>query len=104
MRCVNHHGCGARWSLQVGTSYDDEASSLAVDAHGNIYTSFYGPQPFWTGAEELSTNVFTLRIDANGSHRWMDAIEYNANETVVAVSIGQKDDVFVVGSTDGMLT
>ncbi len=109
-RCVSYPACeecaacAARWSVEFGTVYDDDGSSLAVDAKGNIYTSLYGGQPFWPGSEETSTNVFTLRINADGTHGWMDTIGFNAYETVAAVALGTDDDLYVVGSTDGMLT
>ncbi|MCW3104565.1 MAG: hypothetical protein JWO09_3005 [Bacteroidetes bacterium] len=66
------------WAKRIGSSSDDAANSIAIDASGNIYTigRFQGTVDFdpGTGTASLSAtgynDVFILKLDAAGNYVW----------------------------------
>ncbi|NOQ72522.1 MAG: T9SS type A sorting domain-containing protein [Crocinitomix sp.] len=66
------------WAKSMGSSYDDLAYSIALDAEGNIYSTgrFHGTADFdpGVGVENLvsggSNDIYILKLDPSGNYVW----------------------------------
>jgi hypothetical protein len=96
------------WAKDIGGTLNDEANSLAVDSHGNVYTTGYfagtvnfnpnsGPKHNIQGYNS-SDNVFVSKLDANGNY--VDAVQMGgANSVALAsgISVDVAGNVYTTG-------
>jgi hypothetical protein len=91
-----------RWTRQFGTSGNDYAFGIAVDANGNVYVtgdttgSLEGPS---AGGRD----AFLRSFDSEGNLRWTRQFGTSANDYGVRVAIDAIGNAYVAGYTRGAL-
>ena len=90
--------CGAAF----GTSYDDLAYDIALDANGNVHVaaSTFGSL---SGTNAGGRDGCARKYDSTGTHQWTEQFGTPANDMGVAVAVDASGNVYVAGYTDGSL-
>ena len=94
-----------QWSNSYGTSQGDIGWGIDSDASGNIYVSgvYKNTIEFETGnASSLHTSngmsdLFILKLDANGSYVWSKSIGDVGDENGKHVTISPSNEIYVMG-------
>jgi hypothetical protein len=90
------------WTRQFGTNEGDDATSVAVDANGNVYASGYT-----TGALEGSNaggdDAFVRSYDGEGNLRWTRQFGTTSDDNALGVGADVSGNVYVAGNTGGAL-
>lgn len=99
-----------RWGKTIGADGADGASSVAVDASGNVYVSGYFSGTMQPNAATKITafgggsDAFLSSYDALGEFRWISTLRSKAsNDRLMDVAVG-KDRVIVVGHSGSLAT
>src|SRR5262245_1065477 len=91
------------WAKSLGGTDDDRATSLVVDAAGNVYATgwFLGTVDFdpGEGAFNLtsvagSSDIFVLKLDASGNFVWAKAMGGATNDAGYSLTIDAVGNVF----------
>mgnify|MGYP002859805407 CR=1 FL=1 len=93
------------WAKQIGgASLSSKATSIAVDAAGNVYTAGYfnGTVDFNPGAgsntmTSSSQDAFISKLDANGNYVWAIKIAGTSQEQVNDIAIDASGNLVVTG-------
>jgi hypothetical protein len=89
------------WTRQFGSSADDSASSIAIDASGVYVTGgTAGTLPGQTSSG--SGDVFLRKYDLNGTEVWTRQFGTNKGEAANAVAV-DGSGVYLAGTTTGIL-
>lgn len=87
------------WARQVGSVAGDLASSVAVDALGNVYVA--GDSHGDLGGRNLGdADAYVMKYDSAGRRRWMRKLATSAGDVVFGTST-DRGRVYVAGQTDG---
>lgn len=95
-----------QWSRRFGAGGGDAARAVAVDPAGNVYVtgSFEGTVSF--GGDPLvasgKSDVFALKLDANGNHVWSKRFGGVENETALAIAVDASGSVYLGGQYSGI--
>lgn len=91
------------WTRQFGSSTDDYAWGVAVDASGNIYVAgeTYGALPgqTWLGGED----AFVRKYDDFGNEIWTRQFGSSGGDFARGVAVDASGNVYVAGYTGGAL-
>jgi hypothetical protein len=76
------------------SNVDDQATSIAVDASGNVFVT-------GRSVQGGNYNYATLKYDANGNTMWESTYDHpsNSNDTGVALALDAAGDVYVTGNS-----
>lgn len=92
------------WAVSIGNANQDYVSDMAVDIHGNIYTTgwYYGTLDFdpGIGIYNLSTNgeaIFILKLDGSGNFLWAKSMGDSVNNEGYAISLDAIGNVYSTG-------
>ena len=100
------------WAKSIGSIWDDRASSVAVDATGNVYTTGYfqetadfDPGP---ATHNMSTtlggsdaDIFVLKLNSTGDFIWAKTMGGASTEQGASIAIDAFGNVFTTGTFDG---
>jgi hypothetical protein len=91
-----------RWTRQLGSPEDEQASSVAADAEGNVYIAG------WTngllgGSQAGSSDAFVAKYSAEGALRWTRQLGTSEPDSANGVATDRNGNVYISGSTDGSL-
>ena len=97
------------WAKAMGGTSANSASSIKVDAFGNVYTvgDFYGttdfdPSPGTFTMTALTFNdVFISKFDANGNFLWAKRLAGTSHEFAESLAIDGAGNIIVCGSFEG---
>jgi len=91
------------WTRQFGSSADDRAYGIGVDAAGNSYTGgfTYGTLPGKTSLG--STDAFVRKYDPAGNEVWTRQFGSNGADFGWGIGVDADGYSFIVGSTGGTL-
>lgn len=98
-----------RWAQQIGSIGNDNATSVATDADGNIYTTGYfmksadfdpGPGTFLMIAEDYN-DVFILKTNAAGQFLWAKSMGGSYNENSFSITVDNAGNVYTTGFFEG---
>jgi len=86
------------WAKQFGTSADDQATGIAVDATGNVYVTgpTYGALE---GANAGSSDGFLRKLDASGTTLWTRQFGTVGPETPKSLVVDGSGNAYIAGST-----
>ncbi|HET7543857.1 MAG TPA: SBBP repeat-containing protein [Polyangiaceae bacterium] len=89
---------GTLWTKQFGTSADDQATGVAVDATGNVYVTgpTYGALE---GASAGSSDGFLRKLDASGTTLWTRQFGTVGPETPKSLVLDSSGNAYIAGST-----
>lgn len=94
------------WAKQIGGVDDDQGSSIAVDALGNVYTTggFKGMVDFdpGVGAFHLTSagsyDVFISKLDASGSFVWAKGMAGTDSDVGASISVDASGNIYTTGA------
>ncbi len=98
-----------QWVRQTGSGLNDYATSMAVDAAGNVYTTGYfnGTVDFNPGIgvynlSDIGYNTcFLSKTDASGNFVWANIVTQESNFTTPVLTIDNIGNVYVTGGFIG---
>lgn len=91
------------WKVQLGTAQEDGIYSLAVDGDGDVVVAGrVTAEQLDTDSEDNQAGAFVRKLSgADGSELWRTRFGAVGNEEVTSVAIVERDDVVVLGITNG---
>jgi len=97
-------GQNIEWTKQFGTSSDDYAYGVAIDASGNVYLAgrTWGALPGQTNLGGY--DAFVVKYDGHGNEIWTRQFGTSADDFVNGVAIDASGNVYVAGVTYGVLS
>jgi pimeloyl-ACP methyl ester carboxylesterase len=91
------------WTRQFGTSGDDGANGVSVDANGNVLVAgVTRALPGPSGPGDL--DAFVRKYDTAGNEAWARQFGTSSYEIANGVSVDANGNVLVAGYTDGALS
>lgn len=102
---AKHDENGQReWTIQIGSSKNDSAESLAVDLQGNILICGYTDGVIESGQEKGGTDAFVAKYNAQGEQQWMRQFGTNKYDRARGIATDQFGNIFVAGQTAGKMS
>ena len=99
-----------QWVQQLGSTAQDEARSVAVDAAGNVYVTGYAwsklqvpPEVAFTGDYEGDADIWAAKYNASGQLKWAQQFGTVAWEDVRDIAVNDQGQIYLVGQTKGWL-
>lgn len=90
------------WRIQLGSSDQDYASGVTVDADGNAYVTGCSKGAMTNISNQGEGDVIIVKLTPNGNVTWIKQVGSSANECAVAVTM-VGSEVVVTGFTLGEL-
>ena len=91
------------WTRQFGTSDNDYAPGLAVDASGNVYIAGWTEGAFPGESSSGGTDAFVRKYDGSGNELWTRQFGTSTSDVARGVVVDTSDNVYVAGYTFGAL-
>lgn len=94
-----------QWARGFGGSFDEESTSIAVDAAGNVYTAGYfwntvdfdpGPGTF-TLTSVGNSDIYVQKLDASGNFVWAAAMGSVTDDNANDIAVDAAGDVYITG-------
>ncbi|MDB9314522.1 SBBP repeat-containing protein [Spirulina sp. CS-785/01] len=91
-----------QWIHQLGTTEDEEATGLTVDAVGNVYIAGF---TYGAMTEEVAgdSDAWVAKYNAQGEQQWVKQIGSAAEDGCNAVAVDHQSNVYITGYTDGAM-
>jgi hypothetical protein len=97
------------WAKQMGGSSRDLANSIAIDAHGNVYTTgtFQGTADFdpSSGSFNLTSNgsddIFVCKLDALGNFLWAKQMGGTLSDVGTSIALDTSGNAYITGNFQG---
>ena len=102
---VGKHGPDGRevWMAQFGSSAEDEAAGVAVDAEGNVYVAGQTGGRLPDQDSRGRTDIFLRKYDSSGQEVWTVQFGTVEDDWASEVVLDAEGNVYVVGVTGGEL-
>jgi len=97
------------WAKRMGGTGQEEGSSIAVDAAGNVYTAGY-----FTGSADFNPSgsqgmrasngdmdIFITKHDAGGNFLWVKTVGGSGLDRATGITLDNMDGVYVTGQFEG---
>ncbi len=91
-----------QWTRQWGSASLDEAYAVSVDASGNLYVAGI-TQGDLAGKNAGDTDAFVCKFNSAGAEQWRRQFGMSGYDFARSVSTDASGNVYVVGSTEGVL-
>jgi len=91
------------WTRQFGTSDNDYAPGLAVDASGNVYIAGWTEGALPGKSSSGGTDAFIRKYDGSGNEIWTRQFGTSDNDIARGVVVDTSGNVYVAGETRGAL-
>lgn len=93
------------WRRLLGTSADESAAGVAVDASGGVYVAgaTQGKLGDNIGANAGKSDLFVVKLDANGNRLWAQQLGTTEDDAATGVAVDGNGGVYVAGHTSGAL-
>ncbi len=95
-------GGSASWTVQIGSSAEDGALAVAVDASGNVVLAGR-TAGVMKGAHQGGYDVFVVKLASDGKELWRYQKGTATDDEATGVAIDASGDVVIVGTTQGDL-
>jgi hypothetical protein len=94
-----------QWSQRFGSTGEDNANAVAVDASGNVFVTgnFNGTVDFGGGnlVSAGSNDIFVAKYNASGMHQWSKGFGSAIYDNAVGVAADGSGNVVVTGAFQG---
>jgi len=91
------------WIKQLGTALFDSANAIAVDQWGNIFVSGLTDGELVKGQAKGKSDVFLARYNTKGKQEWIKQIGTSDIDSVKAIAVDHRGNVYICGYTYGAL-
>jgi len=92
-----------QWIRQVGTKEHDICTGLDVDSSGNVYIAGYTYGDF-AKPNQGKADIFIAAYNNYGTLLWCDQIGTAEDDRVMDLRLGDHNDVYLCGATNGSLS
>ena len=98
------------WAKAIGSTYDEQGTSIALDASGNVYTTGFftiNTVDFDPGAGVSnltpagSADAFVLKLDASGNYVWAKAMGGTSFDPGYSIKLDGSGNVYTTGNFQG---
>lgn len=91
------------WREDVGQATPYTERAVCLDAHGNIYVAASTMYDASGGLNEDLSDIFLVKYAPNGSRLWTERLGSAENDHCMDVAADDVGNVYIVGSTAGVL-
>ncbi|BDA68878.1 hemolysin-type calcium-binding region [Calothrix sp. PCC 7716] len=91
-----------QWIKQFGTSSDDEARDLFIDASDNIFITGFTLGDLG-GANAGSFDAWVAQFNTNGDQQWITQFGTPDRDDPISITADNQGNLYVVGDTQGSL-
>jgi hypothetical protein len=91
------------WTRGLGSASDDEASSVATDAAGNVLVAGLTSGQLGSGPSAGSADLYVMKLDATGATVWVRQLGTAAVDEARSVATDAAGNAVVAGCTSGAL-
>ncbi|WP_027887666.1 SBBP repeat-containing protein [Meiothermus taiwanensis] len=89
-----------QWARQLGSTGDDQITSVAVDASGAVYAAGFARGILSGGTYQGGTDAFVVKYDGSGTQQWLQQFGTPSDDGASAVVV-QGSAVYVAGYVAG---
>lgn len=101
---VKYDSSGVKqWTRQFGTTSDDWASSIAVDASENIYVVGATGGELDGNTNSGGNDGYIIKYNSSGSKQWTRQVGTASSDQALDISLDTNGNVYVTGNTKGDL-
>ncbi len=101
---VQYRANGLRgWTRLLGTSADDTAHAVAVDANGNIFVTGETAGALAPGATVQGRDLFLARYDRDGNLLWVRQYGSTGDDIALGLALDGSGKLYLAGKTTGSL-
>jgi hypothetical protein len=90
------------WTVQNGTSGDDNAEGIAIDKNGNIYATGY-TNGDWGGTNQGSEDSWLVKYNKDGQSLWTRKLGSGGSDWSNDVTVDVNNNVYITGLSGGFL-
>jgi hypothetical protein len=90
------------WTIQLGTTGQDNATGVAVDAAGNVYIAG-GVEGNLSAPSLGDADAFIARYDTEGNEVWTTQTGTTAKDYASDIVVDEEGNVYISGHTEGEL-
>ena len=91
------------WTRQFGTSADDLAKDVAVDAVGNVHLAGFVGDILPGQSSAGGSDIFVRQYDSSGTVAWTRQFGTSGNDGASGVAVDETGNTYVTGSVTGAL-
>ena len=92
------------WIVEPGTTATDHATSVTVDASGNVYLAGYTSGGMINGGgNHGGVDAFLAKYDSSGNQLWIVEPGTTATDSASAVAVDASGNVYLAGYTGGSI-
>ena len=102
MFVVKYSSAGDKqWSALLGTTANDRATEVSVDANGNVYVAGYSEGNFDNKSNAGGDDMFVVKYNSAGSKQWSALLGTATHDRAEGVSVDASGNVYVAGYSEG---
>jgi hypothetical protein len=92
-----------QWTRQLGTTNEDEATALTVDAGGNVYVTGSTLGGLGDHPNKGERDLFVIKYDPSGRQQWIRQLGTESDDEARSIAIDDGSNIYVAGFTFGGL-
>jgi hypothetical protein len=92
-----------QWTELLGTSGDDYANGVAVDASGNIYIAGHTGGNLDGNPSAGAADAFLAKYDSSGTKQWARLLGTSGDDEGYGVAVDGSGNIYIAGITNGNL-
>jgi hypothetical protein len=86
------------WTRQIGSSFADEGTGVAVDVSGNVFVSGFTGGDF-AGTNQGNYDLIILKFDSNGALLWKRQMGGYHNEYAKSIALDSAGNSYITGDS-----
>jgi Beta-propeller repeat len=90
-----------QWIRQLGSSQDDLAFNVGVDASGNAYVTGYSQSTFDGNANAGGYDLFAIKYNTSGTKQWSKLLGTPQNDQGFGIAVDSSGNSYISGTSGG---